>query len=47
MSEKHDQEYFSDGMSEELINRLANLPGLHVPARTSSFEFKGQECDDS
>jgi serine/threonine protein kinase/Flp pilus assembly protein TadD len=42
MSEKHDQEYFSDGLSEELIDLLARVPGLHVPARTSSFYFKGK-----
>jgi serine/threonine protein kinase/tetratricopeptide (TPR) repeat protein len=43
MSEKKDQEYFSDGLSEELIGLLAKLPGLHVPARTSSFYFKGKQ----
>lgn len=42
MSEKHDQEYFSDGLSEELIDVLARLPGLRVPARTSSFSFKNK-----
>jgi TolB-like protein/DNA-binding winged helix-turn-helix (wHTH) protein/Flp pilus assembly protein TadD len=42
MSEKQDQEYFSDGLSEELIDLLTKVPGLHVPARTSSFYFKGQ-----
>jgi adenylate cyclase len=42
MSEKHDQEYFSDGLSEELIDLLTKVPGLRVPARTSSFYFKGQ-----
>ena len=35
------QQYFSDGISEELINALARLPGLHVAARTSSFQFSG------
>ena len=35
-----EQEYFSDGISEELLNALARLTGLHVPARTSSFYFK-------
>jgi TolB-like protein len=40
MSEKKDQEYFSDGLSEELIDLLARVPGLAVPARTSSFYFK-------
>lgn len=42
MSEKKDQEYFSDGMSEELIDMLTKLPDLRVPARTSSFYFKGK-----
>jgi serine/threonine protein kinase/TolB-like protein len=42
MSEKKDQEYFSDGLSEELIGLLSKVPGLHVPARTSSFYFKGK-----
>jgi TolB-like protein/Tfp pilus assembly protein PilF len=42
MSEKHDQEYFSDGLSEELIDMLAKVPDLRVPARTSSFYFKGK-----
>ncbi len=40
MSEKKDQEYFSDGLSEELIDMLAKVPDLRVPARTSSFYFK-------
>ena len=42
MSEKKDQEYFSDGLSEELIDMLTKLPDLRVPARTSSFYFKGK-----
>jgi len=42
MSEKHDQEFFSDGLSEELIDMLAKVPDLRVPARTSSFYFKGK-----
>jgi adenylate cyclase len=42
MSEKHDQEYFADGVSEEIRNRLAQLPGLKVSARTASFVFKGK-----
>jgi TolB-like protein/Flp pilus assembly protein TadD len=45
MSEKKDQEYFSDGLSEELINLLTKIPDLHVPARTSSFYFKGKSED--
>ncbi len=43
MSEKHDQEYFSDGLSDELINELVKIPDLRVPARTSSFYFKGKQ----
>jgi len=42
MSEKHDQEYFSDGLSEELIDSLTKIHDLYVPARTSSFYFKGK-----
>ncbi|HEV7611584.1 MAG TPA: protein kinase [Steroidobacteraceae bacterium] len=45
MSEKKDQEYFSDGLSEELINHLSRSPGLKVIARTSSFQFKGRNED--
>ncbi len=45
MSEKHDQEYFSDGLSEELIDHLAHNPDLKVIARTSSFAFKGKNED--
>jgi len=45
MSEKHDQEYFADGMAEEILDLLAKIPGLHVPARTSSFYFKGKSED--
>ena len=43
MSEKRDQEYFSDGLSEELIDMLTKVPDLRVPARTSSFYFKGKQ----
>ena len=43
MSEKKDQEYFSDGLSEELIDLLSKISSLHVPARTSSFYFKGKQ----
>ena len=42
MSEKKDQEYFADGMAEEIIDLLAKVPDLRVPARTSSFYFKGK-----
>jgi TolB-like protein/Tfp pilus assembly protein PilF len=43
MSEKKDQEYFSDGLSEELIDMLTKVADLRVPARTSSFYFKGKQ----
>jgi len=43
MSEKKDQEYFADGMAEEIIGLLSKVPDLHVPARTSSFYFKGKQ----
>jgi TolB-like protein len=45
MSEKKDQEYFSDGLSEELIDQLAHSADLRVIARTSSFQFKGRNED--
>ncbi|MCH9025488.1 MAG: hypothetical protein IIA05_00025 [Proteobacteria bacterium] len=45
LSPEGDQEYFSDGISEELLNVLAKIPGLRVAARTSSFQFKGQNRD--
>jgi TolB-like protein len=45
MSEKKDQEYFSDGLSEELIDMLTKVSELRVPARTSSFYFKGKSED--
>jgi serine/threonine protein kinase/protein involved in temperature-dependent protein secretion len=44
MSEKHDQEYFSDGLSEELIDRLSHSRNLKVVSRTSSFYFKGRQA---
>ena len=43
MSEKKDQEYLADGMAEEIMNLLAQVPDLLVPARTSSFYFKGKQ----
>ena len=43
MSEDKANEFFSDGISEELLNLLAKIPALHVAARTSSFSFKGKE----
>jgi len=45
MSPQKDQEYFCDGMTEELINRLSNIRELKVPARTSAFVFKGKAED--
>ena len=45
MSPQKDQEYFCDGMTEELINRLSNIKELKVPARTSAFFFKGKAQD--
>jgi serine/threonine-protein kinase len=45
MSERKDQEYFADGMAEEVLNLLTQLPQLKVIARTSSFSFKGREVD--
>ncbi len=45
MSNDKEQEYFSDGLSEELLNLLAKVPGLKVIARTSSFAFKDKNED--
>ena len=45
MSRDPEQEYFSDGISEEIINVLAKLPNLKVAGRTSSFTFKGKNED--
>ena len=45
MSPAKDQEYISDGMSEELLNLLAKIQGLKVISRTSSFSFKGKNID--
>ena len=45
MSNDSEQEYFSDGMSEELLNLLAKVPDLKVISRTSSFSFKGKNQD--
>ena len=42
MSNGPDDDYFSDGLTEEIINALAQLPDLLVTARTSAFHFKGQ-----
>ena len=45
MSEEKDQEYFADGMAEEIIDLLVKIPGLKVIGRTSSFQFKGKTED--
>ena len=45
LSAAKDQEYFSDGLAEELIDYLAKIPGMRVVARSSSFQFKGKSED--
>ena len=45
MSADPEQEYFGDGIAEEILNGLAQVPGLRVVARTSAFSFKGQNID--
>lgn len=45
MSERKDQEYFADGMAEEILDLLAKIPGLIVVGRTSSFQFKSKSED--
>lgn len=45
LSPEKNQEYFSDGLAEELLNSLAKIQGLQVAARTSSFQFKGRNED--
>jgi serine/threonine-protein kinase len=45
MSSDKEQEFFSDGLAEEILNALAKIPGLKVIARTSAFAFKGQNTD--
>ncbi len=45
MSGDPEQEYFSDGMAEEILNSLGNIRDLRVVSRTSSFQFKGQQID--
>ena len=45
MSSDREAEYFSDGMTEEILNALAQIPTLRVAARTSSFAFKGRDTD--
>jgi len=45
LSPQKDQEYFSDGLTDELTSRLSQVEGLRVVARTSSFQFKGKSQD--
>jgi TolB-like protein/Flp pilus assembly protein TadD len=45
MSADPEQEYFSIGITEEILNALARIPTLRVPARTSSFQFRGERID--
>jgi TolB-like protein/predicted Zn-dependent protease len=45
LSESQDQEFFSDGLTEELLELLAKVPGLRVIASSSSFSFKGKSND--
>ena len=45
MSPDKENEYFGDGLAEEIINALAQIPGLKVTARTSAFAFRGKEQD--
>ncbi len=45
LSAQHDQEYFTDGVAEEILNALTKVAGLHVPARTSCFAFRGTSVD--
>jgi serine/threonine protein kinase/tetratricopeptide (TPR) repeat protein len=45
LSGEPENEYFSDGLSEEIIGALVRIPGLRVVARTSSFAFKGEKVD--
>src|SRR5207245_5345712 len=47
LSQAKDQEYFCDGISEEILDALAKVEGLRVVARTSSFSFKGKSVDAS
>ena len=45
MSSDKEQEYFSDGLAEEMLSSLAKIPGLHVAGRTSAFQFKEKNED--
>jgi hypothetical protein len=43
MADLREQEYFSDGLSEELLNLLAQIPELRVTSRSSAFSYKGKD----
>jgi TolB-like protein/tetratricopeptide (TPR) repeat protein len=45
LSQAHDQEYLGDGLAEEILNQLAQIPALRLVGRTSSFSFKGKNED--
>ena len=45
LSAQHDQQYFADGLTEDLINALANNPRLRVAGRTSAFQFRNSQED--
>jgi serine/threonine protein kinase/Tfp pilus assembly protein PilF len=45
LSADREQDYFCDGMAEEIINALTQVEGLHVVARTSAFSFRGKDAD--
>jgi TolB-like protein len=45
LSAERNQEYFTDGIAEEILNALSKVGGLHVPARTSCFAFRGASID--
>ncbi len=47
MSADPENEYFSDGMTEEIINALSTVPGIHIASRSSSFAFKGRKDVDA
>ena len=45
LSQEHDQEYLADGLAEEILNQIAQVPALRLVGRTSSFSFKGKNED--
>ena len=45
MTADKENEYFADGLSEEILNSLARIDGMRVVGRTSSFQFKGKDMD--